>query len=508
MTNTTDGVGSIESVAHGSYHLVVGDELRAASNGNARATYDPSTGRPIVDVPQATPADVHDAVHWAQRAQPDWYELGVEGRIEQLGRLRDLVSAHQEELSLLDSIDGGHPLRSMCADVASAIWEMDVWPTVARLAGGKTMPASRGNLHYTLLMPYGVVGRILPFNHPAMFAIVGMLPPLLAGNTVVLKPAEQTPLSALRLGELALEVLPPGVVNVVAGGADTGDAIVAHPAVKRIAFTGSEAIGRTVQRRGAEAGVKHITLELGGKNPMIVFPDADLETVVEGAITGMNFGISGQSCNSNSRVLVHENLHDEFVQRLADRLEQIPLGVAYDEHTEMGPLVSEQQYQRVMGYVDSGRQAGAKLVTGGGPPDDPALAGGYYLQPTAFTNVSPDMRIARDEIFGPVVSVFSWDDYEGMVALANGVDLGLTASVWTNDLHIAHKTAERLQAGYVWINGSSRHFWGMPFGGLKNSGLGREASVEELMSYYEIKSVHTMLGDPRAAMDRLTGSEG
>jgi acyl-CoA reductase-like NAD-dependent aldehyde dehydrogenase len=375
---------------------------------------------------------------------------------------------------------------------------------MARTLKGEVIPASPGNLHYTSYSPYGVVGRICAFNHPVMFAATRPLPALIAGNALVIKPAPQTSLSTLGLAELFAEAFPAGVVNIVSGGADAGDALVTHPDVKRIAFTGSVGTGLKIQERGAQSGhVKHLSLELGGKNAMVVFPDVDVDEAVDGAIYGMNFNVcQGQSCGSNSRVLVHRSVYDEFVSTAAEQLRDYTVGVAYTEEADMGPLVSAQHHERVSGFVESGVKDGATLVTGGDRPDG-TPAGGYFMKPALFADVQPSMSIGSQEIFGPVMSVFVWDDYDSMIELANSVDLGLTASIWTNDLDLAHKTAERLDAGYVWVNDSTRHYFGTPFGGTKNSGIGREESLDELISYMETKVVHTRLRDPHAAFARL-----
>jgi acyl-CoA reductase-like NAD-dependent aldehyde dehydrogenase len=318
-----------------------------------------------------------------------------------------------------------------------------------------------------------------------------------------MKPAPQTPLSCLALGELFAQAFPPGVMNIVTGGAAAGDALVRHPLVKRIAFTGSVRTGLAIQRSAAESGhVKNVSLELGGKNAMIVFPDVDVATAVEAAVFGMNLSVcQGQSCGSNSRIFVHERLHDDFVEALAARLDEFRVTLAYSEDADMGPLVSAAQLERVAGYVDSGQAEGARLVTGGGHPQE-APGGGYFIRPTLFDGVEQTMSLAKEEIFGPVISVLRWSDYEQVVAEANAVEFGLTASIWTNDLTLAHKTAELLEAGYVWINDSTIHYVGTPFGGVKNSGVGREESEEELLSYLEQKVVHTKLGTPASAMAR------
>ena len=484
------------------FRLLVGGDLVDATDGATFETFNPTTGSLLTHAPAASPKDVDRAVLAAKVAQPAWRRLGVRGRREVFERFGVAIAARAEELAALDAVDAGNPIGAMSRDVAIALRTLKDWPALALALTSDVIPeaGTSGDLHFTLYEPYGVVARIIPFNHPAMFAISGVLPALIAGNAVVLKAAEQTPLSALVLGEIAAEVFPPGVLNVLTGGAQTGDALVTHPDVRRIAFTGSTATGRTIQRRAAETGVKHVSLELGGKNALIIFPDADLAASVAGAFDGMNItSCQGQSCGSTSRVLVHRSLYDGFLDGLRDRISRVRVGVAYDDETEMGPVVSASQRDRILAYVELGRAEGARLVTGGGPVDG-VSAGGYFVAPTAFADVQMDMRIAQEEIFGPVVCVIPWDGYDEMLVAANGVEYGLSASVWTNDLHLALGTAQALEAGYVWINETAKHFWGTPFGGTKASGVGREESKDELISYYELKAVHAILRDPRTRL--------
>jgi betaine-aldehyde dehydrogenase len=477
------------------FSLLIGGDLCAAKSGGTLATVDPSTGAEMTAVPDAGAEDVERAVAAAEAALPQWWEMGVAGRGEVFARYAEALEANRERLAMLDAIDGGMPVAAMNTDVAISVAHVRAWPSMARFHGGRTIPASPGNLHYTSFSPFGVVGVIVPFNHPLLFAITRTIPALIAGNCVVLKPAHQTPLSSLALGEIARDVFPPGVFNVVSGGAEAGDALVVHPRVKRIAFTGSVPTGMRIQERAASAAVKYVTLELGGKNPMIVFPDVELDEAVTGALNGMNFGVcAGQSCGSNSRVFVHDDIYDEFLDRLGARVEALSLGPAYAQGTEMGPLVSRQHYERVLGLMESGREQGARLVAGGGPPQNGATPEhGFYLRPTVFGEVGAEMDIAREEIFGPVISVAPWSLYEKVIARANEIDLGLTASVWTNDLVLAHRAAEDIESGYVWINDHGPHYFGTPFGGFKNSGLGREESIEEYESYLETKVVHAIL---------------
>jgi betaine-aldehyde dehydrogenase len=503
MTDTITADPVARYVGGRDFRNLIGGEFVDASDGSTSEVVDPSTGSTVSEVPESSAADVEAAVESARRAQPGWEALGVEGRSACFARFGELLQQRREEMAMLDAIDSGNPVKAMRIDVDICMPYIDGWPAMARTLRGEVIPASPGNLHYTSYSPYGVVGRITAFNHPVMFAATRPLPALIAGNSIVIKPAPQTSLSTLGLAEVFAEAFPPGVVNVITGGAEAGDALVTHPTVKRIAFTGSVPTGLLIQRRAAESGhVKNISLELGGKNAMVVFPDADLEESVEGAIFGMNFNVcQGQSCGSNSRVLVHRKLYDEFVQRSADKLRDYHVGVAYTDEADMGPLVSAAHHKRVSGYLETGVSEGATLVSGGDHPEG-APTGGYFMTPVVFADVAPSMRIAREEIFGPVMSVLPWDDYDEMIDTVNSVELGLTASVWTNDLHLAHKTAERMDAGYVWVNDSTRHYFGTPFGGTKNSGTGREESTDELLSYLETKVVHTRLKDPAAAFAR------
>jgi betaine-aldehyde dehydrogenase len=486
------------------FKMLVGGEFVDGQEGRAEAL-DPSTGETVAELPEASRQDVGDAIAAAKRAQPAWQALGVDGRAESFRRFGELLQQRREELAMLDAIDSGNPVQAMRIDIDISMPYVTGWPQLARWLAGEVIPATLGNLHYTSYAPFGVVGRITAFNHPVMFAATRPLPALITGNTVVMKPAPQTALSTLGLAELFAEAFPPGVMNIVTGGADPGDALVTDARVKRIAFTGSVPTGLLIQRRAAESGhVKQLSLELGGKNAMVVFPDVEVEEAVEGAIFGMNFNVcQGQSCGSNSRVLVHRKIYDEFVETAAAQLRKYTVGVAYADGTDMGPLISAQHRERVQGFLERSTADGATLVTGGDHPSD-APAGGFFLTPAVIADVQPQMEIAREEIFGPVMSVLPWDTYDDMIELANGVDLGLTASVWTHDLDLAHATADRLDAGYVWVNDSTRHYFGTPFGGTKDSGIGREESRDELLGYMETKVVHTRLRDPRASFSRMT----
>jgi 2-formylbenzoate dehydrogenase len=483
----------VAAVGDGDWRLLIGGRLRAAASTRTYASVDPSTEEPLATVPDASPDDVAAAVDAAQHAFDSWRRLPVRERARTVRRLVPLLAEHAADLAALDACDAGITITAARNDVRWAIDLIDVLCDGAMELRGETIPASADNLHYTLPQPYGVVARIIPFNHPLFFAATKIAAPLIAGNAVILKAPDQTPLSPLRLGELAREVFPPGVLNILTGtGPVAGDALVRHPAVRRIAFIGSEPTGRAIQRAAAETGVKTVSLELGGKNALIALPDADPEAVAAGAVAGMNFiGTQGQSCGSTSRLLVHEDIASAVLEAVRARVEHIRVGAPLDPQTDMGPLITRAHLERVTKHIDGARAAGASLLTGGSRPA--GLARGWYLAPTVLTDVTPDLDIASEEVFGPVLSVLTWRHEDEAVRIANSVDYGLTASIWTNEIRAAHRLARDMEAGYVWINGSARHFWGTPFGGVKASGVGREEGLDELRGFTQTKAVHVML---------------
>lgn len=450
---------------------------------------DPCTGNVLTQVPDCSGEDVDRVVTTAHAAQREWALRTPRQRATALRALATLMRDHSEELALLDAVDGGFPLPAMRDDVTWAADVLELMADGALNLGGRTIPLS-ANLHYTLQQPYGVVARIVPFNHPVLFAGAKIAAPLMAGNAVVLKAPDQTPLSAIRLAELAGEVLPEGLFGVVTGhGATAGAALVAHPLVRRIGFIGSPGTGRHIQRLAAEHGVKYVTLELGGKNPMIVMPNADLEAAAKSAVIGMNFTTTaGQSCGSTSRLLLHEAIADEVINLVVDQVAAIKVGDPLVDGTDMGPVIDQAQYSKSLQAIESGRAAGASVLTGGGRAQGVGPEG-WYVAPTVLADVAPQAAVARDEIFGPVLSVLTVRDEAEAVQVANSVEFGLTAAVWTNDLSQGHRMAAGLDAGYVWINGSARHYWGLPFGGWKSSGVGSEESTEELLSYTQVKAV-------------------
>lgn len=474
------------------FTLLIGDECLASGRARLEAE-DPTTETTLTDFPVASRDDVDRAVRAATQASQIWSRRHWLERAEALRTFADVIDAHGSELACLDTLDAGLPIRTALADVRQAARALRY---VAALGGeivGRAHPwTPDAPSVQTAREPYGVVGKIVPFNHPVKFAIVKSAAALIAGNSVIVKPSEHTSLSALRLAELAREGLAPGLVTVLPGGAETGEAIVNHPGVPRLSFTGSAQVGAAVMR-GAASQIKHVTLELGGKNPMLVFPDADPAETARAAVAGLDLYRSpGQACWSTSRVLLHRSLRAPFLAALDEAFDGVRVGDPADPETHMGPLAYRDHYGRVLELVNSGVTEGAELRRGGQRP--PGAAVGHFLQPTLFTGVYPGMRIAREEIFGPVLVVIDWDDDEDVVALANDTPYGLTASVWSGDLARAQSVARRLEAGLVWINSPPVRPAGTPFGGYKKSGIGRENTLEDLLSYTQEKAVITGAG--------------
>lgn len=466
--------------------LIGGHTVTAASGATLDAV-NPATGETIARFPRMDAVDVGAAVAAAGAAAAAWRATDPGERIARVVQLAERIDARADELARIDVADNGTPIRSMQGFVKFGTDFIRYQANLARQVHGATVPDAHHILNVSVREPYGVVGRLIPFNHPLVDAALKIVPALVTGNTVVLKPSEHTSLSALALCADFAELFPPGVVNVVTGyGAEVGDAIVAHPEVRRIAFVGSAAGGRKVQERAAQVGVKHVTLELGGKNPIVIFPDADLDAATEAVVHGMNFGWQGESCASTSRLLVHESIHDELVARVAARIAAIRIGDPTDAATETGAIVSEAQYEKVRRYIELGKREG-RLVTGGDRPAD--LAPGLFVRPALFDEIAPDARIAQEEIFGPVLVAIRFRDYEEAVRIANSIEYGLTASVFTQDYGTAHRFSRDVQAGYVWVNTPSRVLPGTPYGGVKNSGVGREGDLEDLVSYTTQKNI-------------------
>jgi betaine-aldehyde dehydrogenase len=381
----------------------------------------------------------------------------------------------------------------MLYDVGISADYMELFAGLVTEIKGSTIPVGPASLHYTAREPLGVVARIGAFNHPLLFVAGKCGAPLAAGNAMVIKPSDTTPLTSLRIAELWHGIFPPGVFNVVTGGREAGAALATHRGVAKVGFIGSVNAGRAVMS-AASGTLKALTLELGGKNALVACDDANPAEVADGVVRGMNFRyVTGQSCNSTSRVYLHEAIYDAALPAIVDRVRRIKVGLPTEPDTEMGCLSSQAQYDKTLEYIELGLQGGARLVYGGKRPSDPKLAKGFFVEPTVFADVTDDMRIAREEIFGPVVSVLRWSDEEDVVARVNALDVGLTCSIWTRSLSRAHRLAARVEAGYVWINGASQHWVGVPFGGYKQSGLGREESIEELLACTQLKTVNVML---------------
>lgn len=450
----------------------------------------PATGESIAQVSRADADDVDLAVRAAHRAYEEtWRETPPADRAAMLHALADRLAADADRLALIDVVDNGSTVRRMRADVDTGVQLIRTYAGFVGTITGRTIPIDSHTLNYTVREPYGVAGVIVPFNHPFMFAAQMVGSALASGNTLVLKPSELTPLTALEIAKAAEDLLPPGVLNILTGfGEECGAPVVRHPLVRKVHFKGSVPTGRRVMEMCA-AGIKPVSLELGGKAPFVVYPDVDVDVAVQGAVRGMNLVHQGQSCGSATRLLVHDDIYDAFRAGLVEAFESLRPGAPWDAGADMGCMVSRTQYDKVLAHIAKGVDDGARLLTGGGPVTDASLPGDLYIQPTAFECDDMSPIVARDEIFGPVTCLFRWDDEERMLAMANDTEYGLTASVWTHDLGTAHRVVSRLQAGYVWVNGHGRRPVGSPFGGYKQSGIGKERAQDEFNSYTQEKSV-------------------
>ena len=472
---------------------LIDGELVDSESSRQIETEDPARAETLASVPAANEADVDRAVGAATDAfESGWRETDPGERAEVLRTVAGVFREHAEELTDIEVRNNGSSRSKMGDDVRKAADRIEYYAGLVREIRGDSMDTEGNTVNYTRREPIGVVAAVVPFNHPLSFVGSKIGPALAAGNSIVIKPSEYTPLSALALAEhLADADIPDGLINIIAGDGESGAALVSHDGVGMVSFIGSAAAGKEVMR-GAAANVAPVLLELGGKNPNIVFPDADLDRAVPGCVSGMSLTWQGQSCGSGSRLLVHEDVHDEFVDDVVERFEETTPGLPDDDDADTGAVVSHSQYQKVLDYIELGKESGAELRCGGRPAEVPE-ADGYFIEPTVFDRVDPDSPIATEEIFGPVLSVIEWSDYDEMLEIANGVDYGLTASVWTENLRTGLETANRVDAGYVWVNDHGPHYLGTPFGGVKESGIGRTNCIEELFEHTRTKNVNVNL---------------
>lgn len=492
MTETTTEIAQSAFLRQQPVKMLIGGKWVGAASGKTFATFDPSNETVLATVAEGEREDIDRAVVAARKAfeRGPWHRMTPSQRGRLLWKLADLIEQNADELALLETLDNGKPIRyTRGIDVPQTIDHFRYFAGWATKIEGDTIPVSVPSmLTSTLREPIGVVGQIIPWNFPLQMAAWKLAPALACGNTAILKPAEQTPLTALRLGELICEAgFPPGVVNIVPGfGETTGAALAAHPDVDKIAFTGSTSVGKKIIHASAD-NLKRVTLELGGKSPNIIFPDADLSTAVRGALNAIFFN-QGQVCTAGSRLFIHASIYDQVVNELSRAAEQLKLGAGVDPATELGPLISRTQLERVLGYIELGQREGATRTTGGSRPN-PEQFPGYFLQPTVFEHVRDEMTIAREEIFGPVVVAQPFEDAQEVAARANASIYGLAAGIWTSDVKNAHTMAMALKAGVIWVNTYNMFDAAAPFGGYKQSGYGREMGHAVLDAYTQTKTV-------------------
>jgi aldehyde dehydrogenase (NAD+) len=478
----------VESFLRGTKKLYINGEFVESASGKTFESYNPATGEVLATVSEAGPEDIDRAVKAARKAfdEGPWQKMTAAERSRIMYKLADLMELHKDELAQLETLDNGKPIRETSnADIPLAIEHMRYYAGWSTKIVGQTIPVNGPFFNYTRHEAVGVVGQIIPWNFPLLMAMWKLGAALATGCTIVLKPAEQTPLSALYLAELMEEAgFPAGVVNIVPGFGETaGQPLVDHPLVDKIAFTGSTEVGKSIMERASKT-LKRVTLELGGKSPNIILPDADLSKAIPGALNGVMFN-QGQVCCAGSRVFIQKKQFDNVVADMASHAEKIKQGAGLHSDTEIGPLVSIEQQNRVLGYIEKGINEGAELVVGGQKPFEE----GYFVSPTIFANVKDEMTIAKEEIFGPVISAMPYEDLDELIARANNSEYGLAAGVWTQDVGKAHYIANNLRAGTVWVNCYNAFDAASPFGGYKQSGIGREMGSYALNNYSEVKSV-------------------
>ncbi|MFO7272066.1 MAG: aldehyde dehydrogenase family protein [Sphaerobacter thermophilus] len=481
------------------YRLLIGGQFVPAASGETFPTYNPATNEVIAHVPKAGREDVNRAVAAARKAfdEGPWGKMTPMERAKRMRRVAEILRERLEEIARLETLNCGKIIIESRADVAASANCFDYYANLTGHMWGETIPMNGPLFDYTVREPYGVCGQIIPWNFPLLMAAWKVAPALAAGNTIVLKPASATPLTALVLGEICQEAdIPDGVVNILTGpGVEVGAAIAEHPDVDKIAFTGETETGREILRLSAGT-IKKVSLELGGKSPNIVFPDADLEEAVNGSLFAI-FTNAGQRCTARTRLFLHESIHDQFLSDFIAKAGKIRVGDPLEDATQMGPVISKRQCERVLSFIERARSEGANLALGGKRPDDEVLQKGNFIEPTIFTQVQNDMTIAQQEVFGPVLSVIRFRDESEVVEMANNTIYGLAATIWTNDLKRAHRLASRIRAGNVSINFPTVNPPEAPFGGFKQSGIGRELSRHALDLYTQVKNVVVNLADER-----------
>ncbi len=477
-----------QQVKIGPTKLLINNEWVESVSGKRFETINPATGEVICDVAEADAPDVDKAVEAARTAfnSKEWRNMSATGRGELLYKLADLIEQNIDELARLETLDNGKPLNSSYGDLKLVIACYRYYAGWADKVQGKTIPINGPYFCYTRHEPVGVVGQIIPWNFPLLMQAWKLSPALATGNTVVMKTAEQTPLSALRVGELIIEAgFPPGVVNILSGyGPTAGAAIARHMNIDKLAFTGSTEVGHLVMEAAAKSNLKRVTLELGGKSPNIVFADADMDMAIEGAHHSLFFN-QGQCCNAGSRLFVEEKCYDDFVAKSVEKARQRTVGDPFDPNTKQGPQIDQEQFDKIMSYIESGMREGAQMLYGGHRWGDR----GFFIEPTVFANVKNEMKIAQEEIFGPVMSIIKFKDIDEVIHLANTTMYGLAAGVWTKDITKAHAIANNVRAGTVWVNCYHIFDAAAPFGGFKQSGMGRELGEYCLEHYTEVKTV-------------------